>query len=226
MTWVLWMAILAITFMQVDMDYATAESKKSHLSFSNGAFYYGEVKKGKPHGKGTMTYNKSKSYQGNWYEGKRSGYGTYKSVTSKDQVITTTRYTGNWKNDKKDGIGELLVSQIEFDETILENSIQKGTFNQDRWVSGYAVRRGEYDPSHNYLYKDDKLSIEIMSDELDMDQIDSGSFFSFTYKKGNLYKNFAAGEEFSEQNYKAFLKKVRAEIKPHIEQFAKLAKIL
>jgi len=226
MAWVLWVAILAITFMQVDMSHAAAESKKSYLSFSNGASYYGEVKKGKPHGKGTMTWNKSKSYQGNWYEGKRSGYGTYKSVTSQDQVITTTQYTGNWKNDKKDGIGELLVSQIGFDATILENSIQKGTFNQDRWVSGYAVRRGEYDPSHNYVYKDDKLSIEIMTDELDMEQIDDGSFFSFTYQKGNVYKKFAFDDESSEKNYKTFLKKVRAEIKPHIEQFAKLAKSL
>jgi len=220
------MAIIAIMFMQVEVSDAAAESKKSHLSFSNGATYYGEVKKGKPHGKGIMTYNKSKSYQGNWYEGKRSGYGTYKSVTSKDQAITTTRYTGNWKNDKKDGIGELFVSEIGFDATILENSIQKGTFYQDRWISGYDVRRGEYDPSHNYVYKDDKLSIEIMTGELDMEQIDSGSFFSFTYKKGSLYKNFAVGEEFSEQNYNAFLKKIRAEIKPHIEQFAKLAEIL
>ncbi|MFB5267818.1 hypothetical protein ACE41H_13640 [Paenibacillus enshidis] len=42
---------------------------------AGNAVYYGEVKDGKPHGKGTMKWSNDKSYSGNWVAGQRSGSG-------------------------------------------------------------------------------------------------------------------------------------------------------
>ncbi|ASA25641.1 hypothetical protein B9T62_35870 [Paenibacillus donghaensis] len=64
----------------VHVQKSEASGSNVTLKLPNGASYYGEVKNGKPSGKGTMIWSKSKSYSGEWIEGKRSGYGKYISV--------------------------------------------------------------------------------------------------------------------------------------------------
>jgi len=39
------------------------------LIFKNGDVYEGEIKNGKPHGQGTMTYKDGTIDEGEWYEG-------------------------------------------------------------------------------------------------------------------------------------------------------------
>ncbi|KQY84329.1 hypothetical protein ASD24_11290 [Paenibacillus sp. Root52] len=204
-----------------------AASSMTTLDFSNGATYYGETKNGKPHGDGTMTWSKSKTYSGSWVNGKRSGYGVYQLITRDEYSITTLKYEGNWKNDKKDGQGQLEIKEISNEATVLENQIRTGTFAKDQWVTGYDVRHGEYDPPYYFMYKDAKLSLEMMGEPGNMlAGLKSGYFFSFTYKKGNIYRNVGVGGEFSQKQFTTFIKSVEKEIKPHIDQFEKLAKQL
>lgn len=204
-----------------------AASSMSTLELGNGVTYYGETKNGKPHGYGTMTWGKSKTYKGNWVAGKRSGYGVYKAVTSDEDRVTDLKYDGFWKNDKKDGKGELEIREISYEATMLENRIQKGTFAKDQWISGYDVRHGEYDPPYYFVYKDSNSSLKIMGGaENILDGLKDGYFFSFTYKKGKVYKDVGVGDEFSQKLFRSFIKSVEKEIKPHINQFEKLAQKL
>jgi hypothetical protein len=214
--------MIVTLFLDVNMIHAAG--KIGSIEYGNGVSYYGEVKNGKPHGTGTMTWNKSKTYKGSWSNGKRFGYGVYRAVTSQNEAITDSMYTGYWKNDKKDGKGQLTVRMTAFDATILENSIQTGTFTKDIWVTGYEARHGEYDPPYAFVYKDNKLYLEILGgDEENLEGLKNGYFFSFTYKKGKVYKSLGVGEEFNQQELKTFIQSVEKEIKPHIDQFTKLA---
>ncbi|CAM3039114.1 hypothetical protein HP548_29890 [Paenibacillus taichungensis] len=204
-----------------------AASSMSTLELGNGVTYYGETKNGKPHGYGTMTWGKSKTYKGNWVAGKRSGYGVYKAVTSDKDRVTDLKYDGFWKNDKKDGKGELEIREISYEATMLENRIQNGTFAKDQWISGYDVRHGEYDPPYYFAYKDSNLSLKILGGaENILDGLKDGYFFSFTYQKGKVYKDVGVGDEFSQKQFSSFIKSVEKEIKPHINQFEKLAQKL
>jgi hypothetical protein len=204
-----------------------AASSMRTLEFGNGVTYYGETKNDKPHGYGTMTWSKSKSYKGNWVSGERSGYGVYKAVTSDHDRVTDLKYDGFWKNDKKDGKGELEIREISYEAVMLENRIQKGTFAKDQWISGYDVRHGEYDPPYYFAYKDSNISLKILGDAGNiLDGLKSGYFFSFTYQKGKVYRNVGVGNEFSQKQFNSFIKSVEKEIKPYINQFEKLAQKL
>jgi hypothetical protein len=43
--------------------------------YANGSRYEGELKNGKPHGKGTYYYNDGNKYTGDWVDGDMSGQG-------------------------------------------------------------------------------------------------------------------------------------------------------
>jgi hypothetical protein len=67
--------------------------------------YIGEIKDGKRHGKGVMTYNKNAVdknaiYEGEWKDDKRQGIG---KITYEDGKI----YEGDWKDDKRHGDGTM-----------------------------------------------------------------------------------------------------------------------
>jgi len=65
---------------------------------TNEAEYVGELQNGKPHGKGSITYENEEIYDGEWKEGLKEGKGT---LTSPDG----SKYEGEWKNDKMEGQG-------------------------------------------------------------------------------------------------------------------------
>ena len=61
--------------------------------YFNGTFSYGEYSTGY----GKKTYGDGSTYEGNWKNGQRNGYGVYRE---KDY-----RYEGNWKNNNYNGYG-------------------------------------------------------------------------------------------------------------------------
>ena len=76
---------------------------KKTINFPDEIKYVGEVKNGKPHGKGTLIYpDKGGKYVGQWKNGKYHGKG---KLTYHDGGI----YIGKFKNGKCDGYGEFKV---------------------------------------------------------------------------------------------------------------------
>ncbi|MBD8838800.1 hypothetical protein MHB85_06715 [Paenibacillus sp. FSL K6-4396] len=206
---------------------AQATTEMTTLEYGNGATYYGETKNGKPHGSGTMTWGKTKTYKGSWALGERSGHGVYKVITRGEDRIIESKYDGNWKNDKKDGQGKLEINEIALTGEMLESRIQTGTFAKDQWIAGYDVRNGEYDPPYSFVYKDSKLSLEIWGDVGNiLDGLKNNYFFLFTYQKGKVYKSVGVGDEYNPKQFSSFIKSIEKEIKPHINQFERLAKQL
>lgn len=160
-----------------------ASTKTTTLKLANGAVYTGEVKNGKPNGKGTMKYNKNKTYQGSWVNGKRSGYGKYVHKTYIDnkqdaeehgayiKEISKTIYQGYWKDDKYYGSGQYTTSYVykEFSDMINESfrdftyTVQKGEFKNNTLIKGYT---GAYGKSMSSLsYKDSGVTISLNSDK-------------------------------------------------------------
>ena len=76
---------------------------KKTIIFPDESKYVGEVKNGKPHGKGTLTYpEKGGKYVGQWKNGKFHGKG---KLTYSDGGI----YVGEFKNGKCDGYGDFKI---------------------------------------------------------------------------------------------------------------------
>ena len=105
----------------------------------DGYKYIGEHKNGKPHGRGVIFYDGTdfKSYEGDWYYGKREGEGT---LTWQDG----SRYIGEWKNDNCEGYGVLYDSA-------------GGTY-EGNWLNGKPHGKGKitfaYNDSSNRKYYD------------------------------------------------------------------------
>ena len=72
-------------------------------------YYKGEVKDGKPHGKGFIQYQNGDWREGNFMEGRANGFGVYYSVEEK------RKDSGEYENGKRTGIG-----RIELDEEVYE----------------------------------------------------------------------------------------------------------
>ena len=76
---------------------------KKTITFPDESKYVGEVKNGKPNGKGTLIYpDKGGKYEGEWKNGKYHGNG---KLTYYDGGI----YIGEFKNGKCNGYGEFKV---------------------------------------------------------------------------------------------------------------------
>jgi len=78
-----------------------------------GDNYKGEIKDGKPHGKGIILYQNGDWREGNFVEGKVNGFGTFYSVENERKDF------GEYKNGAREGKGK-----IEF-----ENSVYEGEWN-------------------------------------------------------------------------------------------------
>lgn len=118
-----------------------AASKKVSLKISNGGTYYGEVKDGKPHGKGTARWGENKTYSGDWVNGKRAGEGKYIFKDTSDPVaVITNTYTGTWKNDNQNGKG-LFTSELDSSDgnTIPVLAINSGEFKNNKFIEGYSL---------------------------------------------------------------------------------------
>ena len=55
--------------------------------------YFGEIKNGKPNGRGTLSIPNGDKYEGEWKDGKYNGQGTY-------TLIDGNRFEGEWKDGK------------------------------------------------------------------------------------------------------------------------------
>jgi len=98
---------------------------KKTINFPDEVKYFGEVKKGKPHGKGTLTYpDNGGKYEGQWKNGKYHGKGKLNYGGKQGEYIGefkngkcdgygefkqrgVQKYSGNWKNGKYHGQGTL-----------------------------------------------------------------------------------------------------------------------
>ncbi|WP_167483770.1 hypothetical protein [Paenibacillus xylanexedens] len=175
-----------------------------------------------------MTWGKTKTYKGSWAQGKRSGHGVYKVITRGEDSITESKYDGNWKSDKKDGKGELETKETSLDGVMLRMRVQSGTFAKNEWVTGYDVQHAAVaDPPYLFAYKDSKMSLKILGDAGNiLNGLKNNYFFSFTYQKGKVYKSVGVGDEYNPKQFSSFIKSIEKEIKPHINQFERLAKQL
>ena len=80
---------------------------KKTINFPDEIKYVGEVKNGKPHGKGTLIYpDKGGKYVGQWKNGKYHGKGKLNYGGKQGE------YIGEFKNGKCDGYGEFNQKKI------------------------------------------------------------------------------------------------------------------
>mmetsp|Transcript_33550 Transcript_33550/g.58754 ORF Transcript_33550/g.58754 Transcript_33550/m.58754 type:complete len:192 (+) Transcript_33550:230-805(+) len=126
---------------QYDLDCKTGEIGR--LSLRNGDEYLGEIKRGKPHGKGTMKYRRSNThmYIGDWVQGLKEGYGVY---VWKDG----DKYEGEWKKDLRHGrgsqiwddgrsyVGEWRYHQVHGEGVAVEAD---GSTYSGRWKNGHKT---------------------------------------------------------------------------------------
>ena len=101
------------------------------IEYPDGSKYIGDLKDGKPHGKGISTFPDGTMYEGNWVVGKRDGLGI---MTYPNRII----YDGLWKNDKKHGKGIMTFpddtkEELEFneDEPVIKSMKKKDPFEID-----------------------------------------------------------------------------------------------
>ena len=116
-------------------------SEIEKIEFENGDVYEGEIKDGKPHGKGTMQFNNEWGtiYVGDWVNGVRTGQGT--SIKKNGN-----RYVGEFLNDELHGKGFL---------------IDEGTVFEGEFVNGYAPKiPTRFDTGHSILPEDGRQYME------------------------------------------------------------------
>ncbi|KAL3800484.1 hypothetical protein HJC23_011721 [Cyclotella cryptica] len=104
--------------------------------------YVGNVdSKGRPHGKGNMSWSNGDEYQGEWTAGKKEGSGKHHWKNSGDE------YEGQWKNGKRDGKGRYLWAD--------------GIIYYGQWKNGEREGIGEYLGTNRDRYigewKNDKM---------------------------------------------------------------------
>lgn len=68
------------------------------MTFSNGNRYEGELREGKPHGKGILTFADGRRYEGEFHQGQFHGKGI---LVFPDQ----TRYEGEFRHGRRSGQG-------------------------------------------------------------------------------------------------------------------------
>ena len=66
--------------------------------------YEGDWYGGKRNGFGQMKYKNSSDYTGYWSNDERCGHGSLKAYSA-DGKLLQTEYVGNWQNDRKNGYG-------------------------------------------------------------------------------------------------------------------------
>lgn len=84
-----------------------------------GTEYDGELQNRKPHGKGTIKHSDGYSYEGEFKDGMKEGFG--KEVHDED-----TYYEGEWMADKKHGEGKLVTPNGEVYEGQFEDGMKDG----------------------------------------------------------------------------------------------------
>ncbi|WMT39735.1 hypothetical protein RE628_20415 [Paenibacillus sp. D2_2] len=146
-------------------------SNKTNLKLNNGATYYGEVKNGRPHGKGTMNWPGDKSYSGDWISGKRSGQGKYIAYIIEDGQKTYIKYNGNWKDDKYNGQGEYVkinsYSSSSEDDGMNDvfSYVAKGKLTNNILKVGYELNSSRLATKFEYKDNENNITLTTYSDD-------------------------------------------------------------
>eukprot|EP00929_Paragymnodinium_shiwhaense_P106615 TRINITY_DN72141_c0_g1_i1.p1 TRINITY_DN72141_c0_g1~~TRINITY_DN72141_c0_g1_i1.p1 ORF type:complete len:1264 (+),score=275.21 TRINITY_DN72141_c0_g1_i1:490-3792(+) len=121
-------------------------------SFANGDEYHGEFRRGRRHGQGIYKSSKKRmSYDGEWYEDKRSGSGTLIVDAANGQVFYT--YDGEWRGDARHGQGSCVCRGKEkYSGQWANNAFhgagtyvdQAGTMYEGEWATGNYHGAGKY----------------------------------------------------------------------------------
>lgn len=226
---------LAIAFVfgtaSLGTDTAHAASKKEYLKISDQVIYYGQLKDGKPNGRGTMTWNMQKSYSGDWVDGKRTGTGKYVNNYTIDGKVFLITYNGAWKDDLKVGSGTYIVKTSDSNGAVASHKIQSGTFSNDQFVAGYSVAHSTADPPYSFNYKDSKLFIQLNGSNHNMQEAwKNGEFVTMQYKKGQVLKHYSPlfndNPSMVKQNKQVlkYLQGIQPEIKSYLDKFQQLSK--
>ena len=128
------------------------ENNFEALEYSNSdkfVKYEGQVRDGKPHGRGKMTYRDGGFYSGEWQDGERHGTGTQTYSSGSERGS----YEGMWKDDKEDGHGVIVLKNGEKYEGSMSNGVRAGkgllTFPPNDWLRRVSL---------NGDWKDDKAT--------------------------------------------------------------------
>lgn len=97
-----------------------ASPKTETIQYANGTRYIGELRNGKPHGKGCIYYSNGSHYEGGFDQGEKSGFGVH-------EWTNTVRYEGQWRAGKKEGDGVIIFP---------DGSRLNATFRDDECVQG------------------------------------------------------------------------------------------
>lgn len=117
------------------------KSKKAKITYPDGAYYIGEVKDGKKHGKGTCVYPFG-TYTGDFVDDILEGYGVFKYNDG-------SSYKGFFKQCKKDYKGEYITKDFRYVGLFKDDMMNgKGTIY---WSSGDIYEGGfENNTLHGY----------------------------------------------------------------------------
>lgn len=131
--------ITIMTFCAISAFGQTQDSIIQVFVYDEGK-YIGEVRNGKPHGRGRMMYASDDpvryEYYGNWVNGKKHGQGVmyWKNLE---------KYEGNWKDDLEDGEGFCKNANGDIYEGQWKNGAEngEGTYyyaNGDKYVGNWV----------------------------------------------------------------------------------------
>ena len=124
----------------------------------NEGTYIGQIKNGKKHGHGKMTYNNDDVYDGDWKDNKKHGQGVmkygeestrtmspygYGEIVDRNAVHLKSVYGGSWKEDKRHGTGTQTFMDQDNDEYIYKGE----------WKNNKRHGKGKYTIDwFNYRY--------------------------------------------------------------------------
>jgi hypothetical protein len=121
--------------------------KPQGIQLPDGSLYIGEMQNNVPHGKGKVEYKQPDewnrlSYDGDWVDGKRQGYGILTWATE------NRRYEGQWKDDYKDQGTESWTQSVALGNGYSARVYQRqceftGTFKNDKWCDGVKKEDGK-----------------------------------------------------------------------------------
>ncbi|MGF7047797.1 hypothetical protein J2T13_002303 [Paenibacillus sp. DS2015] len=216
---------LLLTALPFNTATVEAASTKKALNVSSQVTYYGEVKNGKPHGKGTMKWGTNKTYSGDWINGVRTGQGKFIATTKKEDLTTSIVYTGDWNHDLKSGKGKLIEKITESSGVLKSSSIQTGTYHTDKLVTGYTVTHALADPPYSFRYIAPNYLLQVYGESKDIEKnLLAGHMFDVDYRKGNIVKEFSVFPDDNNASSLKYFNSIRKELKPHLAEFERLSK--
>lgn len=214
---------------------AQAASAKQALKLPSGASYYGEVRNGQPHGRGTLAWSPSKTYSGTFKSGKRSGTGKYvntylDSATGRLHKIV---YNGTWSADEMNGRGVWTEQVYAPDGLMFSNGIRTGLFAQNKLNQGYQVVHAQADPDYSFSYRSPGFRLDVLGSNVSpLADWRSGTLFDVRYRKGSIrhdYSLFQGSTPAEEKRRLAslrYLLGVTDEVAPYLRQFRGLSQDL